>query len=129
MLGDGWIWTQRATSLLVVSIVLVLLRVLVEHFARTVNRVGDAIDLLLVLLPPQAIVGAHLLSPLCLVVTWETAHGLRRWLTHFIAYHALSTIYQFRFALLSSLINGSLSKARRLCSSFRSQFLLVDARA
>lgn len=95
------------------------------------HGVGDAIDLLLLLLSAQAIMIASLLGSLSLVMARDSlVNCLRWWLAiHFVTYHALSTIYQFSFALLSSLVDGCLSEVARLLttSHLGNHFLLVDA--
>ena len=93
------------------------------------HGVGDAIDLLLLLLSTQAIMIAGLLGSLSLIVARDSLiHCLRWWLAiHIVTYHALSTIYQFSFALLSSLVDGCLSEGGRLLSPLGNHFLLVDA--
>lgn len=54
------------TSILLIVLVLLLPWVLVEYLARTMDRVGDAVDLLV--LPPQAVVVACLFGLLSLIV-------------------------------------------------------------
>lgn len=112
-------WSMRATCRLITSIVLVLFTswVLVEHFAGTVHRVGNAIDLLLIL-STQTIVIARLFRTLCLIVTL-----LFLWrLPHIVAYHTNSAIYQFSLALLLSLVDACLSKVRTLSCLLLSRY-------
>jgi hypothetical protein len=99
-------WSMRSIRWLVAAIILVLVAswVLVKHFASTMHRVRDAINLLLIL-SSQTIIVARLLGSLRLVMTWV----LLRLLSHIIAYHVNATIYQLGLALLLSLVDTCLS--------------------